>query len=340
MKPGPGEGCSQGGRPPSSPPCRCWQRRQPAGESGLPPLPPRAHSPGEGAAGGLCVLPRIPTLSYTPNKARFFVHRSTGLRLGGSLMRMGRESPARGEDSGTGRPGRAGAQRAPPQSLKPRSAQGRGVARPSRARPAARSSSAAAAAMGKPPVPRGRDGTGSAAVLPGRPFRRRAQRRTGDVTPTVGRTRGASDWARGRRAAQPAGADRPVAGRGGTSAVRARSFERPGPCWAVAAMAAVPPEFHLPLAAADLLRDGGPGRYVVQEVLAARDLPPALAGKLSARPLPGRARSCRRLTGIPPPLSVLPQLSGPPPVRGARWPCWSTSTACTACCSEYGASTG
>ncbi|XP_058681359.1 condensin complex subunit 1 [Ammospiza caudacuta] len=40
---------------------------------------------------------------------------------------------------------------------------------------------------------------------------------------------------------------------------------------------AAAPEFHLPLAAADLLRDGGPGRYVVQEVLAVRDLPPALA---------------------------------------------------------------
>ncbi|XP_059692144.1 condensin complex subunit 1 [Gavia stellata] len=35
-------------------------------------------------------------------------------------------------------------------------------------------------------------------------------------------------------------------------------------------------EFHLPLAPADLLRDGGPGRYVVQEVLPARELPPAL----------------------------------------------------------------
>ncbi|NXU03493.1 CND1 protein, partial [Buphagus erythrorhynchus] len=40
---------------------------------------------------------------------------------------------------------------------------------------------------------------------------------------------------------------------------------------------AVAPEFHLPLAPADLLRDGGPGRYVVQEVLPARELPPALA---------------------------------------------------------------
>ncbi|NWZ38268.1 CND1 protein, partial [Brachypodius atriceps] len=40
---------------------------------------------------------------------------------------------------------------------------------------------------------------------------------------------------------------------------------------------AAPPEFHLPLAPADLLRDGGPGRYVVQEVLPARELPPALA---------------------------------------------------------------
>ncbi|NXE37455.1 CND1 protein, partial [Ptilorrhoa leucosticta] len=41
-------------------------------------------------------------------------------------------------------------------------------------------------------------------------------------------------------------------------------------------MAAVP-EFHLPLTPADLLQDGGPGRYVVQEVLSARELPPALA---------------------------------------------------------------
>ncbi|XP_063250321.1 condensin complex subunit 1 isoform X2 [Prinia subflava] len=40
---------------------------------------------------------------------------------------------------------------------------------------------------------------------------------------------------------------------------------------------AAAPEFHLPLAPADLLRDGGPGRYVVREVLPARELPPALA---------------------------------------------------------------
>ncbi|XP_015481464.1 condensin complex subunit 1 isoform X2 [Parus major] len=40
---------------------------------------------------------------------------------------------------------------------------------------------------------------------------------------------------------------------------------------------AAAPEFHLPLAPADLLRDGGPGRYVVQEVLPTRELPPALA---------------------------------------------------------------
>ncbi|NXD90563.1 CND1 protein, partial [Chaetorhynchus papuensis] len=40
-------------------------------------------------------------------------------------------------------------------------------------------------------------------------------------------------------------------------------------------MAAVP-EFHLPLAPADLLRDDGSGRYVVQEVLSAHELPPAL----------------------------------------------------------------
>ncbi|NXY53962.1 CND1 protein, partial [Callaeas wilsoni] len=40
---------------------------------------------------------------------------------------------------------------------------------------------------------------------------------------------------------------------------------------------AAAPEFHLPLAPADLLRDGGPGRYVVQEVLPLRELPPALA---------------------------------------------------------------
>ncbi|XP_048150036.1 condensin complex subunit 1 isoform X2 [Corvus hawaiiensis] len=41
-------------------------------------------------------------------------------------------------------------------------------------------------------------------------------------------------------------------------------------------MAAVP-EFHLPLAPADLLRDGGPGRYMVQEVLSTDELPPTLA---------------------------------------------------------------
>uniref|UniRef100_A0A8B9RWE7 Condensin complex subunit 1 n=1 Tax=Accipiter nisus TaxID=211598 RepID=A0A8B9RWE7_9AVES len=35
-------------------------------------------------------------------------------------------------------------------------------------------------------------------------------------------------------------------------------------------------EFYLPLSPADLLRDCGPGRYVVQEVLPARELPPAL----------------------------------------------------------------
>lgn len=131
-----------------------------------------------------------------------------------------------------------------------------------------------------------------------------------------------------------------MAGRGGASAARARCFERPGPCGAVAAMAAVP-EFHLPLAPADLLRDDGPGRYVVQEVLSAQELPPALAGKVSPHPPPGRARSCRRFTAIPlVSLRVFPQLSGPPSVRGARWPCCSTSTACTACCSEYGAGRG
>ncbi|XP_030327492.1 condensin complex subunit 1 isoform X2 [Strigops habroptila] len=36
------------------------------------------------------------------------------------------------------------------------------------------------------------------------------------------------------------------------------------------------PEFHLPLAPADLLREGSSGRYAVQEVLPVRDLPPAL----------------------------------------------------------------
>ncbi|XP_075620123.1 condensin complex subunit 1 isoform X2 [Balearica regulorum gibbericeps] len=39
---------------------------------------------------------------------------------------------------------------------------------------------------------------------------------------------------------------------------------------------AAPWEFHLPFAPADLLRDGGPGRYVVQEVLPACELPHAL----------------------------------------------------------------
>jgi len=56
-------------------------------------------------------------------------------------------------------------------------------------------------------------------------------------------------------------------------------------------------EFHLPLAPADLLRDGGPGRYAVQEVLPARELPHALAGEASSplppsqvRPFPARSR--------------------------------------------------
>ncbi|KAK2516781.1 Ncapd2 [Columba guinea] len=35
-------------------------------------------------------------------------------------------------------------------------------------------------------------------------------------------------------------------------------------------------EFHLPLVPTDLLRDSGPGRYVVQDILPARELPPAL----------------------------------------------------------------
>ncbi|TRZ15380.1 hypothetical protein HGM15179_011762 [Zosterops borbonicus] len=40
---------------------------------------------------------------------------------------------------------------------------------------------------------------------------------------------------------------------------------------------AAAPEFHLPLAPADLLRDGGPGRYTVRDVLLVSELPPALA---------------------------------------------------------------
>lgn len=182
-------------------------------------------------------------------------------------------------------------------------------------------------------MPRGREERRSCRAAPSA-----AERRGARVT-LLQRSGGRRSRRLGERPARGA-ADRPVAGRGGVSAVRARCFERPGPCGAVAAMAA-PPDFHLPLAPADLLRDGGPGRYVVQEVLPAGELPPALAGKVFPHPLPGRARSCRRLTAIPPAsLRVLPQLSGPPSVRGARWPCWSTSTACTACCSEYGAGTG
>lgn len=57
-------------------------------------------------------------------------------------------------------------------------------------------------------------------------------------------------------------------------------------------------EFHLPLVPSDLLRDSGPGRYVVQDILPARELPPALTGK--ARPYAPRtplwARSRYRLT--------------------------------------------
>lgn len=64
-------------------------------------------------------------------------------------------------------------------------------------------------------------------------------------------------------------------------------------------------EFCLPFSPADLLRDCGPGRYVVQEVLPARELPPALTGKA---PPPhththiytphGLARFYRRLTAV------------------------------------------
>ncbi|KAM9565485.1 condensin complex subunit 1 isoform 2-T2 [Guaruba guarouba] len=47
------------------------------------------------------------------------------------------------------------------------------------------------------------------------------------------------------------------------------------------AMVAVP-EFRLPLVPADLLREGGPAQYTVQEVLPVRDLPPALTAFRSA----------------------------------------------------------
>lgn len=72
-------------------------------------------------------------------------------------------------------------------------------------------------------------------------------------------------------------------------------------------------EFHLPLAPADLLRDGDPGRYVVQEVLPVRELPPALVGKgLPPCTPPGLVRSYRWLTAVtacvvpPAPLRVSP----------------------------------
>lgn len=81
-------------------------------------------------------------------------------------------------------------------------------------------------------------------------------------------------------------------------------------------------EFNLPLTPADLLRDGGPGHYVVQEVLTIRELPPALTGMRSPLPAPrpgplpppahGRDRMCPRVVfptprrPVPPspPLSV------------------------------------
>ncbi|NXN31545.1 CND1 protein, partial [Nycticryphes semicollaris] len=47
-------------------------------------------------------------------------------------------------------------------------------------------------------------------------------------------------------------------------------------------------EFHLPFVPTDLLRDSGPGRYVVQEVLTVRELPPALRGKASHPSRTGR----------------------------------------------------
>ncbi|XP_054023576.1 condensin complex subunit 1 [Dryobates pubescens] len=56
----------------------------------------------------------------------------------------------------------------------------------------------------------------------------------------------------------------------------------------MAAAAAAAWEFHLPLAPGDLLRAGGYGRYVVQEVLSVRELPSAITGPARPRPV----RSC------------------------------------------------
>lgn len=99
-------------------------------------------------------------------------------------MRMARVSPARGEERGTGRPGRTGPQRAAPPPLMLRSAWSRGAARPSRARPAARTSAAIAVTPG-----------GGAAASPARPVpvcgRREAEGLMGDVALTVEGRRGA-----------------------------------------------------------------------------------------------------------------------------------------------------
>uniref|UniRef100_A0A8C3CL67 Uncharacterized protein n=1 Tax=Cairina moschata TaxID=8855 RepID=A0A8C3CL67_CAIMO len=78
---------------------------------------------------------------------------------------------------------------------------------------------------------------------------------------------------------------------------------------------AAPCDFQLPLVAGDLLRGGGAGRYVVQDVLSGRELPPAVAAV--------RARCKGRPTENP-----LPHIPGKANPRGASAPseCFSQLT--------------
>lgn len=142
-------------------------------------------------------------------------------------MRKARVSPAKGEEKGTGRPGRTGPQRAPP-PLMLRSVRTRGAVRPSRARPTVRTSTAMGvtrrAGRFHPPLPgKGkkeeervrpsvRPPRGSGPAPSGRCGRRENGRRRAwrhaNGRRRAGGGKGAGDWARRWRAAALLGADR------------------------------------------------------------------------------------------------------------------------------------
>lgn len=98
MKPGPGEGSSQGGRPSCS--SGCWQRRRPAAEPGLPPLP---CSPA--AALGGAALTQDPHVIVHPEQGPLLrppIHR---LALGRLLDADGPGEPCQGRGERHGEAG-------------------------------------------------------------------------------------------------------------------------------------------------------------------------------------------------------------------------------------------